>query len=207
MLIPNFLNDIQNDLYSYDAFMDEIKTKIDLLKGKDVSDTDAETLGYIELNYKRSIRGKKVARIPEELLDLTRNIDEPQFWLVITEDWCGDSAQTLPYIAAVSELNKHITLRIVHRDTHPEIMDKYLTNGKRAIPKLIAFNPAGEELFQWGPRPVEAATLFRTEKENGTPKPDIYPKLHLWYGRNRGKAVFHEFTEHLQKSTPADMLV
>lgn len=207
MLLPNFLNHIQNDLYSYDAFMDEINSKINDLKGKELSEADAQTLAYIELNYKRSIRGKKIARIPEELLDITQSIDEPQFWLVITEDWCGDSAQTLPYISAVADLNEQITLRIVHRDTHPEIMEMYLTDGKQAIPKLIAFNAAGEELFQWGPRPEEAATLFQTEKENGTPKPDIYPKLHLWYGRNRGKAVFHEFTEHLRQFATSAVLV
>ena len=110
--------------------------------------------------------------------------------MVITEDWCGDSAQNLPYIASIAELNNNIDLRIVLRDENPDIMDHYLTNGiSRSIPILVAFNEAGEELFIWGPRPEEAQEVIDELKSSGAEKKDYMEKLHLWYARNRGKNI------------------
>jgi thiol-disulfide isomerase/thioredoxin len=119
--------------------------------------------------------------------------------MVLTEDWCGDSAQTLPFIACIAEENPHILLKILLRDENPDIMDLYLTNGKRAVPKLVAFDESGEELFVWGPRPQPAAEVFREGIAEGLPKKEVYPKLHLWYGRDRGKTVEKEFLGILER--------
>lgn len=40
-------------------------------------------------------------------------------------------------------------------------MDLHLTNGGRAIPKLIVFDENDNKIFQWGPRPVEAQNLLQ----------------------------------------------
>ena len=125
---------------------------------------------------------------------------EKQLWMVITEPWCGDSAQNLPYIAKISGLNGNIDLRIVLRDSNPDIMDEYLTNGTRSIPKLVAFNSEGDELFTWGSRPKAAQELVLKLREEGIVKPELYEKLHLWYGRNKGRDLESEFTEILQKA-------
>jgi hypothetical protein len=79
-------------------------------------------------------------------------------------------------------------------------MDLYLTNGNRCIPKLIVFDENENELFIWGPRPVEAQNLFTNLKNKGVEKPEINKKLHLWYGRNRGREVEKEITELLKMS-------
>ena len=99
-------------------------------------------------------------------------------------------------------MNELIELKIIYRDIHPEIMDAYLTEGKRAIPVLVAFDRTGRELFRWGPRPKPAAALVRESQARGLPKTEFYPKLHLWYGRDRGKTVSEEFMELLQQSAP-----
>jgi hypothetical protein len=70
-----------------------------------------------------------------------------------------------------------------------------LTNGARAIPKLIVLDENDNELFIWGPRPVAAQNLFSKLKDEGRNKSDIYNELHLWYGRNRGKEVELEMIE------------
>ena len=47
------------------------------------------------------------------LRDEIDKIEDNQLWMVITENWCGDSAQNLPYIARIASLNKKIELRII----------------------------------------------------------------------------------------------
>ena len=86
---------------------------------------------------------------------------------MITESWCGDSAQNLPVIAKLAQLNSNIDFKIVLRDSNLEFMDLHLTNTSRAIPKLVVFDENNNELFQWGPRPVEAQNLFSRLKNDG----------------------------------------
>lgn len=57
-------------------------------------------------------------------------------------------------------------------------MNRYLTNGKRSVPKLIVFDTAsGEELAQWGPRPEMA--------------------LYTWYANDRTFEIQKELAELL----------
>lgn len=90
-------------------------------------------------------------------------------------------------------------MKILLRDSNLDYMDLYLTNGGRAIPKLIAYDENGEELFQWGPRPNEAKELFNRLKNDGVEKSDINKELHLWYGRNRGKEIEKEIFELIKQ--------
>ena len=133
--------------------------------------------------------------MPDELKAAVRQFQIPQLWMIITEDWCGDSAQTLAQIYKIAEESDHITIRIVLRDSNMDIMEEYLTDGKMGVPKVVSFDEAGNELFQWGPRPEEAADLFKEAAEQGIPTNEIYPRLHLWYGRDRGKSLDREFLE------------
>ena len=58
--------------------------------------------------------------------------------LVIAEDWCGDASSTIPVVARFADAVPGVELRILRRDEHPELMDRYLTNGARSIPIVIA---------------------------------------------------------------------
>ena len=150
-----------------------------------------------KLNFSRSKRIKKQFFPPDELIKAVNNIDKPQLWMVLTESWCGDSAQNLPVLAKISKLNENIELRILFRDSNLEIMDQYLTNGTRSIPKLIAFDEEGNELFRWGARPAAAQQLINEFKENGMQKNEWLIELHKWYANNRGKEIEKELLELL----------
>lgn len=147
-----------------------------------------------KLNLQRSNRISKTYRINEQLKNLIKLLDRTQTWMVITEDWCGDSAQNLPYIVKIAELNPLINLRILTRDQNLDVMDLYLTNGKaRSIPKLVAFDENGNELFQWGPRPKAALEVVDQAIQNGLDKNQYLEKLHLWYSEDKGRTLENEF--------------
>ena len=136
-----------------------------------------------------------------ELRDEIEKITDKQMWMVITENWCGDSAQNLPYIARIASLNMNIELKIILRDSNPDIMDNYLTAGTRSIPKLVAFDKEGNELFQWGARPKAAQELVSDLKAQGFDKKYFLEKLHSWYARNKGADIEKEITLLLKKSS------
>lgn len=155
--------------------------------------TGAERQQYTILNVKRQTRIDRNYIVPGPLKAQIARMTEPQLWMVLTEPWCGDSAQCLPYIHKFAACNPNIELKILLRDTNLDIMDAYLTDGKRSIPILAAFAANGETLFRWGPRPRTAAVLFARLKAEGMAKEEILHALHLWYGRNRGAEIEAEF--------------
>lgn len=152
-------------------------------------------LNYGKLNQKRMKKWEKIARITPELQERLLDIKRPVTWLVLTEGWCGDAAQNLPLINKMAELNPMINLRLILRDENLEVMDEFLTDGGRSIPKLIVLDPESlAVLGSWGPRP---APMQKLVMDNKVSKEKNYGELnevmHLWYAKDRGITVQNEF--------------
>lgn len=181
---------------TYSEFIQKSKEHFENTDSSILEESQKQLLEYTKLNLHRSARVEKTYTVNPNLSEALAKIDKPQLWMVITEDWCGDSAQNLPYIAKIAACSSLIDLRILLRDDNLDIMDLYLTNGKsRSIPKLVAFDEEGIEIFQWGPRPKEAQDFVDKAKKEGLAKNEFIEQLHLWYGRNRGKGIESEFLE------------
>ena len=156
---------------------------------------------YTRLNWQHSSRLDKRYFPSNELVEVLQQAP-PQRWLVITETWCGDAAQNLPILAKLSEHALHIQLQVIYRDKFPELMDAFLTNGTRSIPKLIAYDDSYTMLFTWGPRPAEAQKLVDAYKALPEPKPafaQFSEQLHSWYAKSKGVHLEEELTTELKR--------
>ncbi len=188
---------------TYEEFKKKSVEEIENIEPEKLECIDKKYYEYRKINQQRSKRLDKHFQPSEELIELVKRIDEPQLWMVMTESWCGDSAQNLPIIAKAAELNDKIDLRILLRDYNTDIIDHYLTNGtRRSIPILVAFDVDGNELFKWGPRPDTAKTLVKNLTHDGFSKEEFNQQLHLWYGRNRGKELEGELVQLLKEFNP-----
>ncbi len=159
-----------------------------------LDEEDAERVGYTKLNLHRSQRIGRTYTVSDELGARLDRIAAPRIWMVLTEPWCGDSAQCLPHLAVMARRNPLIDLRILPRDENLDVMDLYLTGESRSIPQLVVFDTEGNELWRWGPRPAAAQVVFDQAKAEGLEKPALLERLHLWYGRDRGREVEREIT-------------
>jgi hypothetical protein len=132
----------------------------------------------------------KLARVPEWARAAVP-ADAQRKLLVIAEDWCGDASNTVPVLAKLVDSVPALELRVILRDANPEIMDRYLTNGARSIPVVIAMDQDFRELGHWGPRPTELQTWVMANR--GTmPKAELYPQVRKWYARDRGETTVRE---------------
>ena len=111
--------------------------------------------------------------------------------LVIAEDWCGDASSTIPILARFADAAPGMELRLLRRDEHPELMDRYLTNGSRSIPIVIALDESYRELGHWGPRP-SVLQAWVMENRALVPKAELYPQIRKWYARDRGQTTLRE---------------
>jgi hypothetical protein len=187
--------------YSYSEYR---KLVTDLLfEGKSTGDQQSESLtNYSALNEKRMSRLEKTITISEDVITKLQNLDQHYIWLVISEGWCGDTAQILPILAKMEAgSNKKVDLRIVLRDENNELMSQYLTKGGRAIPKVIVIcKEAGIVRSHWGPRPKGAIELITNyKKEFGIIDDKIKTDLQLWYLQDKGISIQNELVETMEE--------
>jgi hypothetical protein len=154
---------------------------------------------YTRLNEQRMKRWEKTLVIPEIKKMQIEKLDREMIWLVITESWCGDAAPSLPLMNKIAEINPEIDLKVVLRDQNLELMDCYLTEGKRSIPKLLVLDRHSREvLYTWGPRPPKAAAMVAEfKKENGSLTPAFRQGLQIWYNKNRGEDILQDLLSGL----------
>lgn len=187
-----------NNSFTYNDYLKLIDEKIEqkLSTGHEQSELLTD---FTKLNRARMKRLDKTQQILPELEAAVKQIDQKQVWLVLTESWCGDAAQHVPVFNKLSELNSLIELRLVLRDDNDELMQKYLTNGGRSIPKLIAVSENLEnELFSWGPRPATAQVeVKRLLDQEGGFNDTVKEGIQVWYNKDKGVSLQNELMELL----------
>lgn len=171
----------------------EIMERRTELDPADFEGVEAERVSFAQINLQRSGRLLRSWKPSDKTATLLGRLTTSQLWLVLTEPWCGDSAQCLPILQILAETNPAITVRYLLRDDNLDIMDRYLTNGKRGIPLLVALDDSGDELYRWGPRPAVVQRVFDAGTDEGLDKQAKLERIHLFYGRDRGHALEEEF--------------
>lgn len=188
---------------TYQEYLAEVGRFAGLDPACAATDIERERCAVGPLNLQRMTRIGKTFTPSAETVELMRGISSPQRWMIISEPWCGDSAQSIPIIARIAELSTAVELRCVLRDRHPGVMDLFLTDGARSIPKLVAFSPEGEILFQWGPRPAGGMAVVAEAKAEGVSKQVREERLHRWFAGDRGAQMEKELRACITRQRPA----
>ncbi|MFO7846746.1 MAG: thioredoxin family protein [Balneolaceae bacterium] len=187
--------DVLDNAFTYNQYR-ELTNQL-LEEGKTTGENHSEAmLHYTKMNLHRMRRHDKRTELNDELVEKLEEVDQEWIWLVLTEAWCGDAAQSLPIISKMADVNDNITLRLILRDENLDIMDQFLQNGKsRSIPKLVCVDSDTlEAIGDWGPRPQEAQELYDELRENpDMAYQEVAEKLHKWYADDKGQAIQQEF--------------
>lgn len=136
-------------------------------------------MAQMESNQQKSYSIYEKFELPEDPEFMALLKEKKPHVLVITEDWCGDAMMNnaiLRKIADAADLDVHC----VYRDENLELMDRYLTNGGRSIPKYILLSEDGQVLGDWGPRASKVQEFVDEKKsvlpEKGDPQYDLHMK-------------------------------
>jgi hypothetical protein len=186
-------------LFNSHSYLEYRKIVSDLLsEGKSSGNEQSEDLlHYSTLNETRLKRLDKTIQVPEEISAKLKGLNREYIWLVIAEGWCGDAAQILPILNKMALESDNIVLKIVFRDLNDDLMSHYLTNGARAIPKLLVIDKeSGKVCSDWGPRPQGASDLIKNYKAtHGVVDEEAKSQLQMWYLHDKGLSVQIEVTE------------
>ena len=187
-LIKNSLN----NTISYVAYRNLIKDLI--AEGKSTGiDQSEDHLTFSILNDRRMDRLDKTLKISEETQNSLDKLNQEFTFLVIAEGWCGDAAQILPIINKVAEASDKIDFKIVLRDENEDLMNQFLTNGSKSIPKALILDRENNLLDSWGPRPGVASKMVVDYKaQNGSLDEEFKKNLQIWYNNDRGNNTQEE---------------
>jgi len=183
------------EAYTYDEYRDMIDSL--LKEEKTTGENHSEAmLHYTNMNVHRMKRHDKRTDLNEDLVEKLKQVDKKWTWLVLTEAWCGDAAQSLPIINKMAKVSGNIELKLILRDQNLDVMDQFLYNDKsRSIPKLICLDADTlEVLGDWGPRPQETQDLYDSlRSDSEMAYQEVAEKLHKWYADDKGQAIQEEF--------------
>ena len=160
------------------------------LKGKSTGSIESQELSdFTRLNDQWMRRLDKTIKIDADSEAKIKEVAKKTTWLVLTESWCGDAAQTIPVMNKIADLNRNISLRLVFRDENLELMEQFLSNGAMAIPKLISIDDTtGKVIGEWGSRPSIAAKMVQDYKSKyGMLTAEFKQDLQLWYNKDKGQ--------------------
>ena len=158
----------ENDAIPYEEFVESVEKNESLWKGV-----------------------YRTAHIPDWAYEMACRLGPGVKLLGIVEDWCGDASNTIPVLARLGHEAECLDMKVIRRDEHPDVMDRYLTNGSRSIPIVIALDQQFNELGHWGPRPSEIPQWVMENKDK-VPAKERYPTVRRWYAKDRGVATLRE---------------
>lgn len=172
----------------------------DILENPDKHELYAENadyLNYTKLNWSRMNRWLKRFEPSVAMKSCVEQIKDAQHWIVITEPWCGDAAHSVAQVYKIVKDNPCIDLDIQLRDAEPFLIEDYLTNGGKSIPKLIIRNDVGHDKVVWGPRPFDLQVLFENLRKEDKPFEEVKEIMQRWYNEDQGVAIQKELMELL----------
>lgn len=160
------------------------------------SNQDEALVNYTKLNFSRMKRLNKMSHPDPLLADTIGSLPFQMNWIIITEAWCGDAAQNIPYIAKVASICPNVKLRLILRDENPDFMNLHLTNGGKSIPKLVILHAQSmEEIADWGPRPAPIQTIvtnYHQKPEPKIPYTEFAETVQAWYNSDKNKTLNKE---------------
>lgn len=144
------------------------------------------------------LRTESVVTVPPEFVERVSATSRGLRIVVVAEDWCPDSAFTVPYIARLAR-SAGVPLRIVDRTAGEPLMALHRTpDGRTATPTIVLWRN-GRDVGAWVERPAELQQMFlsmSTNPENA----QRFSQRQTWYESDRGLSALKEIVALIERT-------
>ena len=138
------------------------------------------------------------ATVPADLLARARALPGAWRMLVVAEDWCGDSANTIPYLARLVDEVDGLDMRIVDSEVGRSVMEAHPTpDGRAATPTVVLLDAAGDEAGCFVERPATLQEWFLAQ-EDALDEDDLYKQKYAWYDEDAGHTTIADVVEMVE---------
>jgi hypothetical protein len=140
------------------------------------------------------------ATVSAALITRMRELPERRRILVVAEEYCLDSANTIPYIVRlVDGAPERLALRMLDATRGRPIMEAHRTpDGRAATPTIVLLGENGRLLGAWVERPSSTQTWFLERQKVMMQKP-LHDQLEAWYAGDAGRTTVAEIADLLSR--------
>jgi hypothetical protein len=138
-------------------------------------------------------RVTSAADVPEDLVDRFSLVNTDLRLLIVAEDWCTDSVNTVPYIAALAR-RSGTELRIIGRSAGAPVMRRHPASDGRAVTPVVVMIRGRVEAAAWVERPAVLQSLFKSIGSNPANAAQ-FAERQAWYERDRGRSTLSEVVQ------------
>jgi hypothetical protein len=128
--------------------------------------------------------------VPDALVTRLSAVSSGLTLLVVAEDWCSDSVNTVPYLATLAS-RAGVEMRVVNSQTGRALMEAHRTPDNRAATPTVILLRGGKEVGAWVERPAVLQTWMLGPGQAIAQADRLTRKL-SWYEWNRGDATVEE---------------
>jgi len=149
------------------------------------------------------LRNTAQAPVDSAMLARARATGSGWRFLVVLEDGCSDSVNTIPYVAAlVAAMGSGAELRLVNSTVGRPVLDRHRTYDDRgATPTVVLLDEAGEQMGCWVERPTPLAEWTQAERTRLS-QAAFYEQKMAWYEQDRGRSTVEDIVRMLEGARP-----
>lgn len=138
----------------------------------------------------------------EGLLASAREIPGSWRLLVVAEDWCGDSANTLPYVAKLAEELDNLDVRVVKSAEGREIMEAHPTpDGRVATPTMVMLDEGGALVGCLVEQPRVLQEWWLGEARKIEDEGARFARKYAWYDDDAGASIMTEIVQLMRAAS------
>jgi hypothetical protein len=152
----------------------------------------------VTTNRDQWLRNASRAAPPPDIARRLRKSSADLQFLVVAEDWCPDSVNTVPYVVKLADA-AHIETRMLNRATGAPLMDRHRAYDGRRVTPLVVVVRRGEDVGAWVERPVVLQDLFRSMGTDPE-KARRFANRQAWYDADAGRSTARELVELVERT-------
>lgn len=139
------------------------------------------------------------AAVPDSLLARARAVGGTWRILAVAEDWCGDSANTIPYLARLVEGVPGLEMRIVDSRRGRGVMQAHRTpDGRPSTPTVVLFDGAWREVGALVERPTPLVSWVEGHR-TGMSSEALHEHIYAWYDEDRGVSTIAQVVTMMEQ--------
>lgn len=138
------------------------------------------------------------AEVPDGLLVRVEAAGGPWKLLAVAEDWCGDSAHNVPYLAELADRASNVELRIVGSRTGAAVTAAHRTpDGRSATPTVVLLDQGFGDRGCLVERPPELQERVLAMRDS-LPRAALHQEVIAWYEEDRGRSTLAEIVDVIE---------
>lgn len=162
---------------------------------------------YSSVRARRSLwqENWSTSAIPDSVISRARRTG-PWRILIIAQDNCSDSVNTVPFIARLVAGMPGSEIRIIGQEAGMPLMERFPTrDGRPATPTVLLLDPDFNLRGCWIEQPKKLQEFWLPVLASGTSRENIQKKMD-WYKADEGRETVGEIVEIMEAAAAGDRI-